>query len=190
MLTLIALVKRVDRGRVTATLLLNVGLCIPFLLLRVGEGAPGSRALVLALRAGDRPVYVWMEIDFGVAMCVIARVPIMAVLYSSGWDRLVPSAGYGQVGQLAVFLKGGPSVLAHRVRVPALLTLAFVARLLLLGHSLMAGDGLCVGHHAGATLHKERHNCVVRIKRLQTLKLGLIKQNELFNKTVSEIVNH
>jgi len=131
-----------------------------------------------------------MVVDLGVTMCVIARVPVVAVLNSSGWDRLVPSAGDGQVGQLAVFLKGGPSVLAHRVRVPALLAFALVARLLLLGHGLMAGDGFCVGHHAGATLHKERHNCVVRVKRLRTLELGLVKRNELFNETVSEIVNH
>ena len=139
----------------------------------MGEGAPGSCAFVLALRAGHRPVHIGMVVDFGVAMCVIARVSIVAVLNSSGWDSLVPSAWDRQVGQLAVFLKRGPSVLAHRVRVPTLLTLAFVARLLLLGYGLMADDGLCVGHHAGATLHKERHNCVVRVKRLRTLKLGL-----------------
>ena len=181
MLTVVALVKWVDRGRVAATLLLNVGLGIPLLLLCVREGAPGSRALVLALRAGHRPVHVGVVVDFGVAMCVIACVPIVAVLNSSGWDRLVPSTGDGQVGQLAVFLKGRPSVLAHRVRVPALLTLALVARLLLLGHGLMADDGLCVGNHTGATLDKERHNCVVRVKRLHTLELGLVKRNELFN---------
>ena len=187
-MAVVAAVEGVRRGGVTAALVLDVGLDVPFLLLGMVERAPGRRALVLAFVAGHRPVHVRVVVDLGVAVGVRARVPVVAVLDARARNRLVPPAGDWHVGQLAVLFEGGPPELAHRVRVPALISLTLVAALLL--GRLLAEHGLCVGHHAGAALDKERHDRVVGIERLRALELGFIKRNELFNQAVGKIVYH